>query len=191
MSTPQKNPEQQLPSDQEEGLSSPNIFLKLTDVKKDTTELMVRNLLKKNSTIQFKSINLVQKSDQTTVFIEFHSQEDANQVRDEIQGEKLNKKTFKALLVPSPDLPLANPNNLQNEDNTQNEQNPPNNVFDLNNEDSSSISINQEAIIQALIAANRQQQSKTNKKLPRSKVRFSPQKYKLQKKTSMRKQRRN
>ena len=191
MSTPQKNPEQQLPSDQEEGLSSPNIFLKLTDVKKDTTELMVRNLLKKNSTIQFKSINLVQKSDQTTVFIEFHSQEEANQVRDEIQGEKLNKKTFKALLVPSPDLPLANPNNLQNEDNTQNEQNPPNNVFDLNNEDSSSISINQEAIIQALIAANRQQQSKTNKKLPRSKVRFSPQKYKLQKKTSMRKQRRN
>ena len=176
MSTPQKNPEQQLPSDQEEGLSSPNTFLKLTDVKKDTTELMVRNLLKKNSTIQFKSINLVQKSDQTTVFIEFHSQEDANQVRDEIQGEKLNKKTFKALLVPSPDLPLANPNDLQNEDNTQNEQNPPNNVFDLNNEDSSSISINQEAIIQALIAANRQQQSKTNKKLPRSKVRFSPPK---------------
>ena len=52
-------------------MSSPNTFLKLTDVKKDTTELMVRNLLKKNSTIQFKSINLVQKSDQTTVLLNF------------------------------------------------------------------------------------------------------------------------
>ena len=61
--------EQQLHTEQEERLLPPNTFLKLT--------YLCRVQLTQEE-FQFKSISLLQEPDQTTVFIEFDSEEEAN-----------------------------------------------------------------------------------------------------------------
>ena len=93
----------------------------------------------------------------------------------------MHKKTFKAQVVPSPEiLPLFDPN-IQNNDFIQT-------VGNSQQDDSSSKSISQEALIEAVVAAHLRQ-VKTNKKIPRSKVQFSPEKSNVHQKTPSRKKR--
>ena len=69
-------------------------YLKLFDVKKGSTEVMVQNLLKKNSSILQK--NIVVRDEGTTFLIQYDTTEDAQKVAEEILGEKLNKSLLKS-----------------------------------------------------------------------------------------------
>ena len=64
-------------------------YLKLFDVKKGSTEVMVQNLLKKNSSILQK--NIVVRDEGTTFLIQYNTTEDGQKVVEEILGKKLNK----------------------------------------------------------------------------------------------------
>ena len=78
-----------------------SFFLRLSEAKKGTTEVTVQNLLKKNSTVPHKTVTVTQDSEYSVILIEYDKVEDAQQVMEEISGEKLQKKGFKSSVVSS------------------------------------------------------------------------------------------
>ena len=140
-------------------------YLKLFDVKKGSTEVMVQNLLKKNSSILQK--NIVVRDEGTTFLIQYDTTEDAQKVAEEILGEKLNKKSFKVELITSDDAQvlLLPP-----------QHSPPPVVLQ---ESAALFDKDQSALLEALLATHLKNQNpkpKKKTKLSRKNVRFSPTK---------------